>query len=536
MIELLAQIALVALIAIIQFIARRAKGREQAEAEAEHQPLPAPAPVYLPPDALPEDRAAILDRLDALETEASALREQVRRDRLSDELGPVLDDAVLARARRLRSELASGDGPVAPWNAEILAELELIQHWIERFVLQRRDPRRRGELGDADALARACYRPLIEFAHANRVPLTSSVPVTFLGDFELSTWTGFLPTGAAPIFLPPDFFRRLAWWPALAHEIGHDFVAATEGAEDRMRAQLGLVSEEAGRRPIDASQGLHAHEVHRLYAAWFEEMFCDLVGTLMLGPAYGETMVELFAAPGPGGALQVARVQVDPYGYRYGVHPPRHLRVLWCARVLELCGEDEAAEAVRDRWTARHEPIEAIDLPTTVGLVGVPVDPLYQMGAEILERLYREPQDAFDGHPVSAIPGADWGPWMAAEARRARADLEAGRPPTSARPRAIIAGAVLAWRQDPAREEWLMAAARTAIVGDAEWVDGAQPTPARPARPAPAAGSAAYLREAFVLHTILGSPVALRSIRPRGLVERRSRPAAPMPRPPQPRP
>ena len=41
----------------------------------------------------------------------------------------------------------------------------------------------------------------------------------------------------------PDFFERAAWWPAIAHEIGHDFLAAVPELDGRLRAQLGLVNE-----------------------------------------------------------------------------------------------------------------------------------------------------------------------------------------------------------------------------------------------------------------------------------------------------
>src|SRR5690606_7621401 len=105
-------------------------------------------------------------------------------------------------------------------------ELALVHSTIEVFIAQRRDPRLRHRLGDVDALADACYRPLIDFARASRIPLRSAAPAAMLGSFDLAIWTGFRPTGLAPLFLPPDFFERLAHWPAVAHEIAHDFLAA----------------------------------------------------------------------------------------------------------------------------------------------------------------------------------------------------------------------------------------------------------------------------------------------------------------------
>src|SRR5690606_2595402 len=115
----------------------------------------------------------------------------------------------------------------------------------------------------------------------------SAVPVTELGHYDLATWTAFVPTGFAPIFLPRDFFERAAWWPAIAHEIAHDFLAAAEGVEARMREQLGLPAEPDGARPLAfADGGITMFELRRVFGGWFEEIFADVFGVLMMGPAY----------------------------------------------------------------------------------------------------------------------------------------------------------------------------------------------------------------------------------------------------------
>ena len=106
--------------------------------------------------------------------------------------------------------------------------LKMVVDEVALLVQQRQDPTLRAELGDADALAEACYAPIIEFARTRGLALTCSGRDR-AGDFDLGIWTGFIPTPIAPIFLPTDFFARAAWWPAIAHEIGHDFLASSPG-------------------------------------------------------------------------------------------------------------------------------------------------------------------------------------------------------------------------------------------------------------------------------------------------------------------
>ena len=547
---------------ILQFIAKRS---ERARPE-EHAPVPRPAdvrdragaddmggardragaPAWAPshnmqPQANMQaaEHQAVRNRLDQLIRESEAQLAAARIEPATARPAQVLEDYVLPRARNVHQELAADQpsqtsmGSIAVARAK-LVHLTMVRDAVEYFIAQRRRPDLREAVGDADALAQGCYQPVLDFARMNRVPLTSAQPVTLLTPFDMSTWVGFIPTGVAPLFLPPTFFEDIRWWPAVAHEIGHDFLAATPGLETNLRLQLGLPSEAAGSRLIDThGGGLPMRELVRIHGAWFEEIFCDLFGTMMLGPAYGYSMASLFAQPDA--PMRVITAYRTPDGRGYDSHPPRHLRVLLCTRALRLMGEDEAADEILDEWTALHGDQEVLWIPTTRATIGVPTEIMVDIGDDIITALYREGMDGLDGHALSDIPGLDHGPHQAAESRRARDELLAGRAPVSQGTRAVVAGAVLAWHQDPGSQARILALARQAIVGVTETrrdIHAGAHADAYALDPLAAGRTPRQheLREAFLLHTMLAPPRSVRRLRPgvrRGFLARRTGPPAP---------
>ncbi len=486
-------------------------------------PEPEPAPVI---DLFAEERARFAGRLDALIAEAERIFSIAHLTKATRRVADVLRDYVVPSATALRGRVRTGAGPLAAEELQEASSLALVSAAVETFIEQRRNDYLGPRIVDSDAMAQECYGPVLDFARMNRLPLTSATPVTMLSPFDLGIWTGFIPTGVAPIFLPPEFFDRVAWWPALAHEVGHDFLASTRGADQRIREQLGIPSESAGAVPLTLTdEGLSLHEIHRVFGAWFEEMFCDVFGTLMVGPAYGYSMIELFSSQYD--PSRVTHVALDPRARtpRYDTHPPRHLRVMLCAHVLDLVGELEHAERIRDEWTALHGEVDGIVYPVTGGAIGVPVGPIVERAGEIANSLYRDGLDGFDGHSLSAIPGVDWGPHLASASRRARDSLLAGRAPTNERARAVIAGAVLAWRAEREREAELISLARRAIVGVTEHREDLYDRASFDDRAAAAARDLGgdELRDAFVIHTVLAPPPSLRSARRAagGLISRR---------------
>lgn len=461
-------------------------------------------------------RGIFLARVAALRREVEELYRSAHLELATRRVADVLDGYLLPRLNSLHDQIEmSGAAPSGDAKCD-LADAETVLAVVETLVSQRRHPGLREAIGDADAMAMACYEPVFDFARMNRLPLTSATPVTLLSPFDLGIWTQFITTGVAPIFLPRDFFTRLLWWPAIAHEIGHDFLAATANAVDRLREQLVVASAEVGKQPIVLTErGVAFRDIERVFGVWFDEIFCDVFGTLMVGPAYGYAMLELFATPG--NPVAIAQVGVDASGMAYAEHPPRHLRLLLCAHVLELINEDEAARALREEWTALHGEIDGVMFPVVPqGAIGIPIEPLEKVAKELANKLCTARLAAFDGHSLQDIPGVGYGPHESAAARRACTALLAGQPPVNEAPRAVIGGAIMAWREGPEREIELMALARRAIVGVTESREDAYTE----------VDVVEYdsrgddLRDALVLHTIFAPPPALRGVRrdPGGLV------------------
>lgn len=473
---------------------------------AQHAPAPAPQQSWA--------RVELLNRIERLRASAQSLVDVARVDWATMGIAQTLEDFVVGNLKLVRADVDRVDDALLVQLERPLAELELVHEVIAKMIEQRRNPRLRNDLGDADKLAAACYEPIIDFANAGRIRLSTSTPVAMLEErFDLGIWVGFIPTGIAPIFLPPYFLQRVVWWPALAHEIGHDFLAAAHGVEDQLRAQLGLPSEEVGSRPLQMGpDGLPFFELYRIFGGWFEEIFCDVFATMMIGPAYGYTMVELFGSRQD--PASVYRVNVEPHGRRYGPHPPRHLRLITVVTILELVGEREEAAALRREWTELHGEPVAIDFPLVHGsAVSVPTGVLEELIAELSRRLYGEQMRGLAGHALYDIPALDYGPAEAAASRRARDELLAGQVPASYKARAVIGGLVLAWRKARHREAELLDLAHHAIVGVTEHREDLHEH-AYDSRRAPSrvVVGADDKTDAVVLHTLLGPPAAVRAM------------------------
>jgi hypothetical protein len=364
----------------------------------------------------------------------------------------------------------------------LLANAEWVLDVIEYLAGQRRDPRMAAALGDADRLADACYRPILTFAEAEGLAITTNHPAVALSPFDLQIWTGLIPTSVAPIFLPADFFGRVAWWPSLGHEIGHDFYNSLEGFDAALRADLGLPSQEEAVRILRSpDHGLELNEIEGLFGAWIEEIFCDVFDTMMTGPASVATVIDLFSAQHD--PASVASVYVVRNGRtQYGPHPPWHLRMLICTSVLSEMGLHREAVALREEWDALHQfedgGVDFLVLPTLSGQVVLPIEPFEQQARKLAQRLYRGPLGALRGRGLRAISGLDYGTHRHQESLRARDAFLRGMPPQARDPRAVIAGAVLAARAKPERENSILRLARAAIpaLGTSErWGQAAPP-------------------------------------------------------------
>ncbi len=521
------------------------KVRDRRKLEA-----PAPAPALLVPAPARVTDPEVTAALAALQKRALDLALVLEQQRNARRFQPAAREWLPEQLAWIRSGLAQGTlDELSARRA--LAELRLVADELERLAADRRDARLAAALGDADALAIACYAPIMTHARAEGLPLTVAEPAARWGSFDLAIWTGFIPTGVAPLFLPRGFFDSPLWWPAIAHEIGHSVLASVRGLERGLREELGLASEAAGLRPLRVEDGtLASGELERVVGGWFEELFCDVFGAMMCGPGYVRSMTTLFAAQND--AREVLAAFLDASGRRYDSHPPRHLRVITACHVLARAGLHDDARTLRAEWEARHTVGETrpdrILFPYDEAFLAIPLAPLEALVTGLADRLYEGPFDALGGNGLQDISGLDYGPHEHQESRRARDALLGGRVPRARDARAVIAGAVLASYVRPAEDVKILALARAAIPGAAGEVrpdayqvalaplaplaPGAAATPATSASAANRAAratlrgaiSAAELRDAIVLSTLLERP---RSVRPRGRELGRGRGHAP---------
>jgi hypothetical protein len=122
------------------------------------------------------------------------------------------------------------------------------------------------------------------------------------------------------------------------------------------------------------------------------------------------------------------------------------------------------------------------------------------------ERIYTTSLKTLRDEPLLNIAGFDYGHGRHAQAEAARARLREGKPYFKD-PRAIVAGAVLAWSREPSRAAAIRAAARRSLlaVGTRERAPDAYD--AVPGAEAPAGESAVgmtdLVRDAIVLSAIL---------------------------------
>ena len=388
------------------------------------------------------------------------------------------------------------------------ARLDALTKLVSRMADQRCDPSYDDLIDDADTLAAACYQPVVDYCRTNDVPLSSDRTLTVFGD-DCSPWLGRIddPTGLAILHLPWTWMAEVHRWPAIGHEVGHDFYESVAGLDDEVLRRHGLTGAAEDASVLDGKDGVHVRDIDRIVTRWRRELVADAFGVMMLGPAYVVTTAAIFERPDQ--PMQTLAVQVD--GSDYKVHPPEHVRVVALCRLLSRMGYGALGVTMEEKWRARHGEPGGLLLPVPEGWLRIADEPFIDRAVMLTASLYQEGFAALRGIPLSSIPGFDFGPREHEAALRARdAFLADGRAPPSD-PRLLIAGAVLAWAERPGDNARLLRAARRAV--------GRLPAPvsAGVGAPAPRAGTEQdLLRDAFLLDVLLAPPVSLRGRGPQG--------------------
>jgi hypothetical protein len=491
---------------LLRWAQRRLRGEEVPVA-----PPPRLATAAVRPPA-PAESAAIkrlAGKLGELAKRARALEARCADEPLCAPLLPTLRDFVLPKLDAALTDLrrATGATDLRPL-ASLGAYLDALTQLLSRMADQRRDEALDELVDDADTLAEACYRPVVDYCRTNDVPLSSDRTATVFGD-DCSPWLGRIddPTGLAILHLPWKWLAEVHRWPAIGHEVGHDFYDSVAGLDLEVLRRHGLadLADEAG--VLDGSQGITMRDIERIVVTWRHELVADAFGAMMFGPAYVVTTAAIFARPEA--PRETLTVQVDESGTDYEVHPPGHIRVAAVCRLLARMGYGALGVGLEQRWRAQHGEPSGILLPAPDGWLRIADEPFLDRAVSITASLYQEGFTALRGIPLSSMPGFDFGPREHEAALRARDAFlaDARAPLTDAR--LLIAGAVLAWAERPQENARLLRAARLAVgrlplrvPGDAVSLAGVDMGSPRE-----------LVRDAFLLDLLLSPPASARYTR-----------------------
>ena len=398
---------------------------------------------------------SLVTALDDLARRAAALGERAAELPSGEVLTQSIDEWIVPAIFDLRSRV-QGARVQAGDALRTLAHLRGLVSLVEEMVDQRDDKELAFLVGDSDALADACYAPLVGYAEGAGLDLGARTTLTLLGDRDLATWIG-LHLGFAPIVLPPEWATEIAWWPALLHEVGHAFYGTLRGFDSELREALRLprVAGTLVEEPVTES------ELWRPFASWLDELAADALGVMAMGPAYVRTMMWAFGTQGHEEAL---RAIADGSGARYEEHPPAHLRVVLGCRLLTAMGYPNDGRQLEAEWRRSRK------MPTTLTLLArsgrwllVDENALIERGVIVVRSLYEERWKSLGERPLRSIPGFDFGPREHALARREAARLAAGEMADSGNARCLIAGAVLARFERPSQGKVIARAARASI-------------------------------------------------------------------------
>jgi len=313
---------------------------------------------------------------------------------------------------------------------------------------------------DADKMADACYGPLLELARAQGLKLRTSQPITVTGDWDLSIVPRFASTRVAPLRLPIGFENSLWRWPAIAHEVAHDFFYSLDGLAQSLHQRTGLPREvemPASSADVDGAW------LRGLFGAWLPEIFADVFGTVSLGPAYVETMRRAFQ--NPDSPQQTAAILQDQS--LMDEHPPPRLRLFMATRVLHHLGRHEEANELWERWESDHPDVRLYYLPLGGQWVGLADDTLHSIADSVIDALVQRAWPELEGFHLLNIPGFAYLHGEHAEVQRLMRGLARGET-VNGDVRWIMAAAVLATMAQPSLHDQILEAARRSIVGVGE--------------------------------------------------------------------
>lgn len=231
--------------------------------------------------------------------------------------------------------------------AETLAVAAIEKVWqFYRDIFEQRTTRFAARLLACDRIALDCYQYVYGgLGRARSIPSpapfsymeSGSGPATFRRAVPLSR-LGRLPNPFPLVKLP--YHRLVAPWTlgAVPHEVGHN-----------LQADLGLWQTIPRRfAEVLARDGVPSPVV-RIWIRWHKEIFADLIGVLLIGPAFVHSLMDVV------GRSPEAVTAFSPAA----VHPTPFLRTLLDLELLARMEFAPEAAALRQAWLALHPPARA---------------------------------------------------------------------------------------------------------------------------------------------------------------------------------
>ncbi len=458
-------VSLIALIIYFLYplLTRRRKKRDMPDLEPEPAPVPSPVTPRGPAPQIPRARSEddllqeIRGRAEALRTRASAV---LKRFELNPRLARLVDSMRIDALEPLEALSAQLDDSISlsmlMQESEILEELEELIEYLQQMARQRLQGEM-GYLSDADALADACYAPLIAFCEAHEIPLRTTQPFAVPDDWDVSIVLRLASSSVAPLRVPAELAKSLWRWPAIAYEVAQDFYYSVDDLEVSLHRRLAL--------PLHAHLPSHAQDVNehflrQMFGPWLATIFADVMATWMLGPAHVEAMRRAHARTDD--PPQAAAVLHD--GTMVGYQPPAHLRLYIACRVLHHLGFHQLADAQWSAWKRDHQELDTVYLPIGQQWAAVPETGFTEHADALVHTMLEDSWPELAETQLMSIPDL---PYLHAEHARAMklgdALLE-GRV-VRADPRLVIAGAVLTLANHPSKHQTIFGAARRSILG-----------------------------------------------------------------------
>ncbi len=291
---------------------------------------------------------ALLGETEALLVRAEDLLSLSRsRGEETAKLAPEIETILVLPLRHLKSGLesnvASGELPL--WSEGQRARTSLsrftrLTNMLTQMVEYRVHPATAEILGLLDKAASECIRPYREHATRMRIPYSTTMPITLLGEPSDELTALLENEHIAPVFVKQQAASLPRTWINTASDMYLDAFYSTSGLKQKISTDLGVMAAPLGFNHYGDPRSFSAG----LLGGMLPRIFADTAAALLLGPGFAAGLLESFTKDAePIDALSIR------IGHR-SIVPPYHVRMMVALRVLDHLGLEEEAKKRRQSW------------------------------------------------------------------------------------------------------------------------------------------------------------------------------------------